>query len=86
MLITPIIAAGQSQRMGQPKALLAPHDKQCIARVLRACAQGAAGAPVVVLGHEAEAIRKTLPSTARSCMNTDWCRFRTTARCPIRRP
>jgi len=47
--------------MGRPKALLDLHGELCIARVLRACAEAGVGDPVVVLGHEAEAIRRALP-------------------------
>ena len=59
MPVTPIIlAAGRSRRMGRPKPLLDLHGELCIARALRACAEGGAAVPVVVLGHEAEAIRQ----------------------------
>ncbi len=73
MAVTPIIlAAGRSRRMGRTKALLDLHGELCIARTLRACAEGGAGAPVVVLGHEAESIRKALPPQARSCVNLEF--------------
>ena len=73
MLVIPIIlAAGRSRRMGQPKALLNLHGELCIARALRACAEGGAGAPVVVLGHEAETIREALPPQVRSCVNPEF--------------
>ena len=73
MLVTPIIlAAGCSRRMGRPKALLDLHGELCIARVLRACAEAGAGPPVVVLGHEAEAIRQALPAEVRSCVNPEF--------------
>ncbi len=73
MPVIPIIlAAGRSRRMGRPKALLDLHGELCIARVLRACAEGGAGAPVVVLGHEAEALQEALPPEVRSCVNPEF--------------
>ncbi len=73
MPVTPIIlAAGRSLRMGRPKALLDLHGELCVARVLRACAEGGAGTPVVVLGHEAEALQAVLPPEVRSCMNFEF--------------
>ena len=70
MTVTPIVlAAGASRRMGAPKAL-APFDGEtCLSLVLRACAEGGVGEPVVVLGHEAEAIRATLPEGTRAPFN-----------------
>jgi len=73
MLVTPIIlAAGHSRRMGRPKPLLDLHGELCIARALRACAEGGASTPVVVLGYEAEAVRLVLPPEVRTCMNPEF--------------
>jgi molybdenum cofactor cytidylyltransferase len=73
MPVTPIIlAAGRSRRMGRPKALLDFHGESCIARVLRACREGGAARPVVVLGHQAEAVRAALPEDVVTCTNPDY--------------
>jgi len=64
-----VLAAGCSRRMGAPKAL-APFDGEtCVSLVLRACREGGAGPPVVVLGHEAEAVRAALPVGVHACLN-----------------
>ncbi len=55
-----ILAAGGSSRLGQPKQLLSLDDKTLIRRSIEA-AQGANCRPiVVVLGHEADAVRVEL--------------------------
>ena len=69
-VVTPIVlAAGTARRFGGNKAL-APFDGEtCVSLVLRACREGGAWPPVVVLGHAGEAILATLPADARTCWN-----------------
>ena len=69
-LVTPIIlAAGCSSRMGRNKALLELDGQAAILRALRTCREGGAGAPVVVLGHEAQNVRGVLPGDTATCTN-----------------
>lgn len=58
--------------MGRPKPLLDLLGESCIARVLRACTEGGTDTPVVVLGHEAETVRKILPPEIRICVNSEF--------------
>lgn len=53
-----ILAAGDSSRMGQPKALLDWHGRPLIEHVLDTARQGGCSKLFVVLGKDAEAIRK----------------------------
>ncbi len=62
-----ILAAGESRRMGSPKALLDLGGETFLDRLIRVL--GACCAPVVVvLGHEADTIR----SGVRRAAGTDW--------------
>ncbi len=66
-----VLAAGSSRRMGRPKQLLPLRGRPVLQHVLDACAASRLGEIVVVLGHEAEAIRGavTLPERARVVVN-----------------
>jgi molybdenum cofactor cytidylyltransferase len=55
-----VVAAGSSSRMGRPKQLLAIGGKPLPAWVLDAMREAELDPLVLVLGHEAEAIRRTL--------------------------
>lgn len=60
-VVTPIVlAAGAATRMGRPKALLPFGEDTCLSLVLRACRDGGAGPPVVVIGAERQALRGAL--------------------------
>lgn len=62
MTIHPIVlAAGRSERMGRPKLLLDFDGKKAITLVVEACITSCLGAPVIVLGHEADRIKPELP-------------------------
>ena len=65
-----ILAAGASQRMGAPKALLDLHGETFIARLARV--MGASCDTVtVVLGNHAEQIRPHVPTRVRVVVNPD---------------
>ena len=57
-LVPIILAAGASSRMGRPKPLLDLGGKPALARVLEACRGAALPKPVIVLGHDADGIRR----------------------------
>jgi molybdenum cofactor cytidylyltransferase len=58
-----VLAAGRSSRMGQHKLLLPLGDRPVIAHVVAAACSSDADPVLIVLGHEAEQVRATLPST-----------------------
>ncbi|HXG50874.1 MAG TPA: nucleotidyltransferase family protein [candidate division Zixibacteria bacterium] len=60
MIAAVILAAGESSRMGSPKALLPVGGERFIDRIVRALAASKAGRIVVVLGHRAEEIRQQI--------------------------
>ncbi len=66
-----VLAAGSSRRMGEPKQLLPLAGRPLLQHVLDAAAAAALDAIILVLGHEAEAVRAavTLPPHARSVVN-----------------
>ncbi len=55
-----ILAAGESRRMGSPKPLLPYGESTFLERVMREFAASRAQPVVVVLGHEAERIRREI--------------------------
>lgn len=62
MSYTPIIlAAGESRRMGTPKALLDFDGKTCLEIVLDTCRRSRAASPIVVLGFREADIRPYVP-------------------------
>jgi molybdenum cofactor cytidylyltransferase len=73
MIITPVIlAAGESSRMGIPKALLDFDGVSALDLILRTCRQSGAAAPIVILGASADRIRSTLPSGITTKTNADF--------------
>ncbi len=73
MKTTPLIlAAGESNRMGTPKALLDFDGVSCLELILRTCARSTAGSPLVVVGFAAEKIRSILPAGIRSVENPEF--------------
>lgn len=66
-----VLAAGSSRRMGQPKQLLPIAGRPLLQHVLDAAAAAAVDEIIVVLGHEAAAIRAAvrLPANARVAVN-----------------
>lgn len=66
-----VLAAGASRRMGQPKQLLPLDGRPLLQHVIDAAAASRLGEIVVVLGHEAAAVRQAirLPARARLVVN-----------------
>jgi molybdenum cofactor cytidylyltransferase len=57
MIVAIVLSAGESSRMGSPKALLPIGGKRFIERIVSVLEQTKVGSIVVVLGHQAEEIR-----------------------------
>ncbi|MBI2839492.1 MAG: nucleotidyltransferase family protein [Acidobacteria bacterium] len=74
-----ILAAGESRRMGTPKALLDFGGRTCLDLVIESCMLSGAGAPIVVLGHEAATIRRTIPADVGVVINLDYERGQTSS-------
>jgi molybdenum cofactor cytidylyltransferase len=68
-----ILAAGASRRMGRPKQLLPVAGRPLVQHAVDAAAGAAVDEIVIVLGHEAEAVRAAvaLPGNARVVVNGD---------------
>lgn len=62
MISAIVLAAGESKRMGRPKQLLEWGGKTLLRHVLKSLLSSAADEVILVLGHEAEAIKKSLPA------------------------
>jgi CTP:molybdopterin cytidylyltransferase MocA len=60
MIVAVILAAGESSRMGQPKALLPIDGVRFIERIVTALKSGGVAKIVVVLGHNAEDMRQKI--------------------------
>jgi molybdenum cofactor cytidylyltransferase len=69
-----VLAAGRASRMGGPHKLLEPwQGRPIIAHVVDAIAAAGLGAPVIVLGHDGEAVRAALGGRpARFVTAADW--------------
>ena len=61
MISAILLAAGESRRMGRPKQLLEWQGKALLLHVLENLINSSADEIILVLGHEAEQIRKRLP-------------------------
>jgi molybdenum cofactor cytidylyltransferase len=61
-----ILAAGQSRRMGRNKLLMTMEDKPLLRHVVDAVAAAELPPPVIVLGHDAAAIRHALAGASVS--------------------
>jgi molybdenum cofactor cytidylyltransferase len=57
MIIAVVLSAGQSSRMGRPKALLPIEGQRFIERIIGVLGQSRVGRTIVVLGHDAEQLR-----------------------------
>ena len=60
MIIAVVLSAGESSRMGRPKALLPIEGQNFIERIVGALAQSQADPIVVVLGHNADEMRRQI--------------------------
>jgi molybdenum cofactor cytidylyltransferase len=57
MIIAVVLSAGESSRMGRPKALLPIGGQKFIERIIRVIGQSRVGRTIVVLGHHADELR-----------------------------
>lgn len=57
MIIGVVLSAGESSRMGRPKALLPIEGQKFIERIIRVLGLSRVGRTIVVLGHHAEQLR-----------------------------
>jgi molybdenum cofactor cytidylyltransferase len=57
MISAVILSAGESSRMGRPKALLPIEGQKFIERIIRVIGQSKVGRTIVVLGHHADQLR-----------------------------
>lgn len=62
MMSAILLAAGESRRMGRPKQLLAWQGRTLLQHALESLIDSDADEIVLVLGHEADLIRKSLPA------------------------
>ncbi|MGC2421307.1 MAG: nucleotidyltransferase family protein [Candidatus Acidiferrales bacterium] len=74
MLAAVILAAGESRRMGKPKALLSLQGRTFVERLIEATRHPRVGITRVVLGADADGIRAKLPAMepASIVVNPDW--------------
>jgi len=64
MIIAVILSAGESSRMGRPKALLPVDGETFIEKIVGALARTRVGKIIVVLGHDAETLKRRLEHLA----------------------
>jgi molybdenum cofactor cytidylyltransferase len=57
MIIAVVLSAGESSRMGRPKALLPIEGQRFIERIIRVIGKSRVGRTIVVLGHHAAQLR-----------------------------
>lgn len=57
MIIAVVLSAGESSRMGRPKALLPIQGQKFIERIIRVIGQSRVGRTIIVLGHHADQLR-----------------------------
>jgi len=75
MIVAIVLAAGESRRMGSPKALLRIGERSFIEQIVSALGETKVGKIIVVLGHGAERIKaeiERLPVTV--AVNRDYAR------------
>jgi molybdenum cofactor cytidylyltransferase len=73
MIIAVVLSAGESSRMGRPKALLPIEGQNFIERIVGALTQSQADRLVVVLGHNADEMRRQIEHLpVEIVMNTDY--------------
>jgi len=75
VIVTPIIlAAGESRRMGTPKALLDFDGVTSLAMVLDTCLRSDAAMPILVVGHKESEVMAGIPAgvTVQVAVNAHW--------------
>ena len=60
MIVAVVLSAGESSRMGRPKALLPIGGETFIERVVRTLKQTSVGKVIVVLGHNADEMSRRI--------------------------
>jgi CTP:molybdopterin cytidylyltransferase MocA len=71
MISAVVLAAGESKRMGRPKQMLAWRGKTLLRHVLDSLIDSDVDEIILVLGHEAEAILKSLSDLFKPCESRD---------------
>lgn len=81
MSVVPLIlAAGASTRMGRCKPLLDFDGRSCLEVVMEVSRRAKLAAPVVVLGHEADAVKARVPLTGMTVVvNADFAKGQTSS-------
>jgi molybdenum cofactor cytidylyltransferase len=75
MISAILLAAGESRRMGRPKQLLAWQGRTLLEHCLESLIDSDADETILVLGHEADLIRKSLPALPiKIAINPDYNR------------
>ncbi len=73
MIVAVILSAGESSRMGRPKALLPVDGETFIEKIVGALARTRVGKIIVVLGHDAETLKRRLEHLAAAFLvNADY--------------
>ena len=73
MISAVILSAGESSRMGRPKALLPVDGQTFIERIVGALARTRVGKIIVILGHDAETLKRRLEHLAVAILvNADY--------------
>ena len=75
MIVAVVLSAGESSRMGRPKALLPIGGSMFLERIVTAFKSSKVGEIIVVLGHNAEALRSKMSHLpAKFVINPDYMR------------
>ena len=77
VLAAVVLAAGAGSRFGRPKALAGSVEHPWVAVALATLRAAEIAEIVVVIGAEAEAVRRALPPDARVAENKEWLQGRT---------
>lgn len=72
MISAIVLAAGKSERMGSPKALLPIRGRTFLTNILQAIAKSEVADTVVVVGHHQAEIEPVVPPPARVIFNPDY--------------
>lgn len=73
MIVAVVLSAGESSRMGRPKALLPIEGQTFIEKIIGALKQSSVGKIIVVLGHNAEEMRARIePLPVEILINPDY--------------